>query len=144
LKMEKGLDLVIIDYLQLMESKRKWDNRVQEVSEITRSLKMMAKELSLCVLAISQLSRDIEKRPGKKPQLSDLRESGAIEQDADIVMFIHSEEMDESFSDTIAPVVSENNVPVELIISKNRHGKTGKIPLLFKRDINRFALYAPE
>ncbi|MHA2610239.1 MAG: replicative DNA helicase [bacterium JZ-2024 1] len=147
LKMEKGLSLVIIDYLQLMEGKRKWDNRVQEVAEITRSLKMMAKELDLCVLAVSQLSRDIEKRPGKRPLLSDLKESGAIEQDADIVMFIYSEdseELNEGFPDTSFPVVSENNVPVELIIAKNRHGKTGKISLIFRRNINRFALPAPE
>lgn len=89
LKLERGLGLVVIDYLQLIQSKKKVENRVQEVSEITRSLKIMAKELDVCVLALSQLSRDIEKRIDRRPVLADLRESGAIEQDADIVMFIH-------------------------------------------------------
>ncbi len=144
LKLEKGLGLVIIDYLQLMEGRRKWDNRVQEVSEITRSLKMMAKELDVCVLAVSQLSRDIEKRPGKRPLLSDLRESGAIEQDADIVMFIHSEEyldvVEEASADPYARVIGENLIPVQLIIAKNRHGKIGQIPLHFRKDINLFGL----
>ncbi|MGH8103581.1 MAG: replicative DNA helicase [bacterium] len=89
LQAEKGLGIVIVDYLQLIQSKRKMENRVQEVSEMTRSLKIMAKELDICVIALSQMSRDIEKHPGRKPVLSDLRESGAIEQDADVVMFLH-------------------------------------------------------
>jgi len=89
LKLERGLGLVVIDYLQLIQSKKKIENRVQEVSEITRSLKIMAKELDVCVLALSQLSRYIERREDRRPVLADLRESGAIEQDADIVMFIH-------------------------------------------------------
>lgn len=89
LKAEHGLGVVVVDYLQLIQSRKKVENRVQEVSDMTRSLKILAKELDVCVIALSQMSRDIEKHPGRKPVLSDLRESGAIEQDADVVMFLH-------------------------------------------------------
>ena len=90
LKMEEGLDLVVIDYLQLMTTGERIENRVQEISQISRGLKAIAKELDVPVLALSQLSRALEQRPDKTPKLSDLRESGAIEQDADIVMFLYS------------------------------------------------------
>src|SRR5205814_4571537 len=108
--------LVIVDYLQLMthHASRRPDNRQQEVAEISRSLKLLAKELNIPVIAVSQLNRDPERRQDKRPQLSDLRESGAIEQDADVVMFLHRDDTEES----------TKNV-AELIVSKHRNGPTG-------------------
>ena len=117
----KDVKLVIIDYLQLMQSEHHTDNRVQEVAEISRSLKIMAKELNVPVVCLSQLSRASEQRSDKRPMLSDLRESGAIEQDADIVMFIYR---DDYYDDE-----SENKNIAEIIIAKNRHGATGTIEL---------------
>lgn len=117
----KGLDLVVIDYLQLMSSGRRIENRVQEVSEITRSLKIMAKDLNVPVLTLSQLSRGTESRTSHKPMLSDLRESGSIEQDADIVLFLYREDYYEQSE--------ENHNKATCIIGKNRHGATGEIPL---------------
>ena len=117
----RDVDLVIIDYLQLMSGGRRIDNRVQEISEITRNLKIMAKELNVPVVCLSQLSRASEQRSDKRPMLSDLRESGAIEQDADIVMFIYR---DDYYDDE-----SENKNIAEIIIAKNRHGATGTIEL---------------
>ena len=125
LQAEHGLGLLIIDYLQLMESSKYKDNRVQEVSDISRGLKRLAIELKVPIIALSQLSRAIEMRSGK-PKLSDLRESGSIEQDADIVMFIHREyiepEEDGSRPDTY---------DVSLLVEKHRNGPTGEIPLRF-------------
>ena len=116
------LGLIVIDYLQLMHvGGRHMDNRVQEVAEISRSLKIMAKELNVPVVCLSQLSRASEQRSDKRPMLSDLRESGAIEQDADIVMFIYR---DDYYDDE-----SENKNIAEIIIAKNRHGATGTIEL---------------
>ncbi|MFQ9125954.1 MAG: DnaB-like helicase C-terminal domain-containing protein [Butyricicoccaceae bacterium] len=114
--------LIVIDYLQLMHvGGRHMDNRVQEVAEISRSLKIMAKELNVPVVCLSQLSRASEQRSDKRPMLSDLRESGAIEQDADIVMFIYRDDYyDEE---------SENKNIAEIIIAKNRHGATGTVEL---------------
>ena len=116
------LGLIVIDYLQLMHvGGRHMDNRVQEVAEISRSLKIMAKELNVPVVCLSQLSRASEQRSDKRPMLSDLRESGAIEQDADIVMFIYRDDYyDEE---------SENKNIAEIIIAKNRHGSTGTVEL---------------
>lgn len=116
-----NLGLVVIDYLQLMQSGKRNDNRTQEVAEISRSLKIMAKELNIPVVCLSQLSRAAEQRADKKPMLSDLRESGAIEQDADIVMFIYR---DDYYNDE-----SEHKNVAEIIIAKNRHGATGSVYL---------------
>ena len=125
LKAKQGkLDFVMIDYLQLMSSdKKNKENRQSEISEITRNLKIAAKELNVPILVLSQLSRDIEKREGHLPQLSDLRESGSIEQDADIVMFLHNPE---KYNDT--PTQEEPGI-VELHIAKHRNGQTGKVKL---------------
>lgn len=130
LKHEAGLDLIVIDYLQLMQGGRQ-ENRQQEISEISRSLKGLARELDVPILALSQLSRSVEMRADKKPQLSDLRESGSLEQDADIVMFLYRDEYynrDEAESKNIA----------EVIIAKNRNGPTTSINLQFDKEVMRF------
>ena len=121
-----NLGLVIIDYLQLMQSDRKIDNRVQEVAEISRALKIMAKELSVPIICCAQLSRGPESRTDKKPMLSDLRDSGAIEQDADVVMFLYRNEY---YKTDAAP--GENNAAniAEVIVAKNRHGSTGTVKM---------------
>ena len=130
LQAEHGLDLVIIDYLQLMSSRRS-ENRVQEVSEISRGLKGLARELNIPVIALSQLSRAVETRSEHKPMLSDLRESGSIEQDADIVMFIYREEKyDEN---------TEKKGIAEIIVAKHRNGPVGEINLRFFDKTARFA-----
>ena len=126
----KGLDLIIIDYLQLMTSRRPGESRQQEISEISRGLKVLAKELELPVVALSQLNRGLESRDDKRPKLSDLRESGAIEQDADIVMFIYRD--DYYNKETEKPGVSE------IIIGKNRHGATGSVELKFIHEFTQF------
>lgn len=130
-KLEKNIGLVIIDYLQLMESKTKSPSRQQEISEISRSLKILAKELQIPVIALSQLSRATESRTDHKPMLSDLRESGAIEQDADIVMFIHRE-------DYYNPETEKKNI-AEIIIAKNRSGETGSVELAWLGQYTKFA-----
>lgn len=123
LQSERGLDLLIIDYLQLMESSRYTDNRVQEVSAISRGLKKLAIELQVPILALSQLSRAVEMRTDQRPKLSDLRESGSIEQDSDIVMFLHRQ----PWEGEQRPEIME----VDLLIEKHRNGPTGEIPLQF-------------
>ena len=132
LKIEQGLDLVIIDYLQLMSggSGRRNENRQQEISEISRSLKVMARELNVPVIALSQLSRAVEQRPDKKPMLSDLRESGAIEQDADVVMFLYRDEY-------YNPDTEEKGV-AEVIIAKQRSGPTGSVKLAWLSQYTKF------
>jgi replicative DNA helicase len=131
LQAEHNLDLIVVDYLQLMQG-RSTDNRVQEVSEISRSLKILAKELNVPVLALSQLSRAVEQRGGdKKPQLSDLRESGSIEQDADVVMFIYRDEM-YTGKETKKPHVAE------ILIRKHRNGPTGEVELYFDGEKTSF------
>ena len=133
LKLERGLDLVIIDYLQLITpSSTRNDNIVQQVTEISRSLKAMARELEVPVLALSQLSRAVEQRRGR-PRLSDLRDSGSIEQDADVVMFIHRE--DKMNADTGA---EKTNV-AEILVEKHRNGPVGKIDLIFDEKSTRFS-----
>lgn len=129
LKAEKGLDLIIVDYLQLMTTSKSYDSMVNQVTEISRSLKSLAKELDVPVLALSQLSRAVEARGGK-PRLSDLRDSGSIEQDADVVMFIHREDRgkDESEKTNIA----------EILIEKHRNGPTGKVDLYFDEKTSTF------
>jgi replicative DNA helicase len=130
LKLEKGLGLVIIDYLQLMESRKKSDNRQQEISEISRSLKIMAKELNVPIIALSQLSRAPEQRADHRPILSDMRESGAIEQDADMVMFLYR---DDYYNEE-----SEKRNIVEVIIAKHRNGSTGTIELAWLPEYTKF------
>lgn len=127
LQLEQGLGLIVVDYLQLMESRARSENRVQEVAEITRSLKGIARELNIPVLALSQLSRAVENRSPAIPKLADLRESGSIEQDADVVLFIYRKAMDKTLRD-IPP--EEKNL-TELIIAKHRNGPTGEIKLYF-------------
>jgi replicative DNA helicase len=127
---EHGLDLVIVDFLQLMRGDVRAENRVQEISSISRSLKGLARELSVPVVAVSQLSRAVETRHDHIPILSDLRESGSIEQDADVVMFIYREEM-------YNPDTELKNI-ADIIVAKHRNGPTGKIPLFFKKDLAQF------
>lgn len=130
LKMEEGLDLVIVDYLQLMTTGERVENRVLEISQISRGLKAIAKELDVPVLALSQLSRALEQRPDKRPKLSDLRESGAIEQDADIVMFL--------YRDYVYNKETENPNLAEVIVSKHRNGPIGVVNLIWKDEYTRF------
>ncbi|MEX1997627.1 MAG: replicative DNA helicase [Candidatus Andersenbacteria bacterium] len=124
LQAEHGLGLLIIDYLQLMESSRYVDNRVQEVSDISRSLKRLAIELNVPIIALSQLSRAVEMRTDQRPKLSDLRESGSIEQDADVVLFIHRQPLAEG-------VERPDTLDISLLIEKHRNGPTGEIPMRF-------------
>lgn len=126
LKRQKDIKLIIIDYLQLLASERKRDNKVQEVSDISRQLKILAKELNIPVIALAQLSRSVEARQDKRPMLSDLRESGSIEQDADIVMFLYRDEYYNANTN--------NKNLAELIISKHRNGSTGKVNLYYHHD----------
>lgn len=127
----EGRGLIVIDYLQLMNVARRIDNRTQEVSEISRTLKSIAREFKVPVLALSQLSRDVEKRDKKRPQLSDLRESGAIEQDADMVIFLYREAYYAQENDS-------QDATAEVIIAKNRNGPTGKVDLIFFREYAKF------
>jgi replicative DNA helicase len=134
LKLEHGLDMLVIDYLQLMQGRGRFDNRQQELASISRSLKILAKELEIPILALSQLSRATETRGDHRPQLSDLRESGALEQDADVVLFIFREDM--------YPVEGEPNPDAEgvaeIIIGKQRNGPTGSVRLAFLKQYTRF------
>lgn len=130
LKLEKNIGLVIIDYLQLMTGSKRSESRQQEISEISRSLKSMARELNIPVIALSQLSRAVEQRPDKRPMLSDLRESGAIEQDADIVMFLYRDEYYNH--DTDEPGISE------VIIGKQRSGPIGTVKLKWLGQYQKF------
>lgn len=131
LRRMKNLGLVVIDYLQLMGSTLKTDNRVLVVSELTRQLKIMAKELDIPIIVLSQLSRGPEGRNDKRPMLSDLRESGSIEQDADIVMFLYRDAYYNKDSPT--PNISE------CIVAKNRHGETGTVKLMWDGQFTRFS-----
>jgi replicative DNA helicase len=149
LKRQKGLDMIVVDYIQLLQgSSKKGDNRVQEVTEITTSLKALAKELNVPVIALSQLSRQVESRDDKRPQLSDLRESGSIEQDADVVIFVFREEYylqnkeprpgtpeHEKWATDMELVHGK----AEVIIAKQRHGPTGTVDLQFEGQFTRFS-----
>src|ERR687894_588132 len=154
LKRQRGLDVLVVDYIQLLSgSTRKGDNRVQEVTEITTGMKALAKELNVPIVALSQLSRQVEQRDDKRPQLSDLRESGSIEQDADVVMFVFREEYylknrepkpgtEEHFkwqSD-----MYQAHGRAEVIIGKQRHGLTGTVQFAFQAEVTRFANLADE
>ena len=136
---DKGLDMIIVDYLQLMRGSRRSESREREIAEISGSLKALAKELSIPVIAVSQLSRQTESRSERRPQLADLRESGAIEQDADLVLFIHR-------ADVYRKDPEEKDGIAELIIGKQRNGPTGTIKLAFleKRGVPSFENLAPE
>ncbi|HEV7920987.1 MAG TPA: replicative DNA helicase, partial [Thermoanaerobaculia bacterium] len=137
LKMEMGLDMIMVDYLQLMSIKGKIESRQQEVSQISRSLKAIAKELAVPVLSLSQLSRRSEQRTGDhRPQLSDLRESGSIEQDADLVCFIYRDE--------VYNKETEEKGIAEIIIGKQRNGPIGDFKLVFRNDITKFFNYEPQ
>lgn len=133
LAQDEGLYMIVVDYIQLIQATGKSDSRQQEVSEISRRLKAMARELNVPVIAVSQLSRSVEARQDKRPMLSDLRESGALEQDADLVLFLYRDayyNRDE--------YVNEEREDVELHIAKHRNGPTGKVMLAFEKDINAF------
>jgi len=150
LKRQKGLDLIVVDYIQLLQGsgKRGNDNRVQEVTEITTSLKALAKELNVPIIALSQLSRQVESRDDKRPQLSDLRESGSIEQDADVVMFVFREEYYLANKEPRVGTpeyekwqldMSLVHGKAEVIIGKQRHGPTGTVELQFEGQFTRFS-----
>ncbi len=130
LKAEKGLGLIVIDYLQLMQGSARAENRQQEIADISRSLKALAKDLDVPVLALAQLSRSVEQREKKKPIMSDLRESGSLEQDADVVMFIYREEYYKANS--------EKKGIAEIIVAKQRNGPTGSVELAFLKEYTRF------
>ena len=136
LKLEVGLDMIVIDYLQLITTAGGSDNRQQEVSEISRELKGLAKELNIPVIALSQLSRGVEQRADKKPMMSDIRESGAIEQDADIIMMLYRPEYYGDNIDTGDEEMFEGKT--SLIITKHRNGATGEIDFKFEKEINVF------
>ena len=149
LKRQKGLDLIIVDYIQLLQgSGKRSDNRVQEVTEITTSLKALAKELNVPVIGLSQLSRQVESRDDKRPQLADLRESGSIEQDADVVMFVYREEYYLQNKEP-RPGTPEHETwttemdlvhgKAEVILAKQRHGPTGTVDLQFEGQFTRFS-----
>lgn len=142
LKARYNLGLIVIDHIQLMRAVKESDSRQQEVSEISRSLKMLAKELNVPVIALSQLSRGITGRKGGKPMLSDLRESGAIEQDADIVMFIHRPDLTADEKELMSGKVEKN--VAEIIVEKNRSGSTGTAKLLFRGEWTKFINPPPE
>jgi replicative DNA helicase len=150
LKRQKGLDVIVVDYIQLLQGsgKRGNENRVQEVTEITTNLKALAKELNVPVIALSQLSRQVENRDDKHPQLSDLRESGSIEQDADVVLFVYREEyyLQNKEPKPGTPEHEKWKLDMELahgkaevIIAKQRHGPTGTVPLQFEGQYTRFS-----
>jgi replicative DNA helicase len=141
MKAEKGLDLLIVDYLQLVTGHGRFENRTQEVSYISRGLKSIAKELHVPVVALSQLSRAPEERPGHRPQLSDLRESGSIEQDADVVIFIFRQDV---YRHADEGEDGEPSGRTELIIGKQRNGPTGNVPVVFLKPFARFENAARE
>ena len=128
---EHNLGAVVVDYLQLVDAGRRFDSRVNEVSFVSQNLKNLARELKIPVLAISQLSRAVEQRGTRKPQLADLRESGAIEQDADVVMFLYLEQESED-------ILDQNKKLVKLYIAKHRNGPTGEMDLMFRGDRVKF------
>jgi replicative DNA helicase len=146
LHFEHNLNMIIIDHLGLIQGDTRIDNRVQEISYITRSLKVLARELNVPVLVVSQLSRASEWRADHKPQLSDLRDSGSIEQDADVVLFIYREEyyFDKEAWASTHPGEEYPAGVANIIIAKHRNGPTGEIKLWFKKSQTRFVSYASE
>jgi len=154
LKREKNIGLIIIDYLQLVEPSRRHENRVQEITEVTKGLKTLAKELNIPVLALSQLSRGVDARDDKRPVLSDLRESGSIEQDADVVMFVYREEYylhsrkpeEGNHADFIKwqEKMDRATNRAEVLVEKHRHGATRTIDLAFHGQYTRFSNLADD
>jgi len=139
LKANQGVDLIIVDYIQMMTGSGRFENRQQEMSSISRNLKALSKELEIPVIACSQLSRQVEQRGGdRKPQLSDLRESGAIEQDADLVIFVYRPELYFSHLEKTDPKYIEVEGKAELILAKQRNGPTGLVHLTFLKEFSRF------
>ena len=141
LHLERNLDMLVVDYMQLIEGSRRLGNRVQEISEISRSLKGLARDLNIPVLTVSQLSRAVEMRPSHRPQLSDLRESGSIEQDADVVMFIYREDMYTTEEEWLNRFPEGPEYPrnvAEIIVAKHRHGPIGNVKMLFQNRHVRF------
>jgi replicative DNA helicase len=136
LKKKHNISLLVVDYLQLMQSRKSVESRQQEISDISRSLKALAKDLNIPVVAVSQLNRKVEDRPNKRPLLADLRESGAIEQDADLILFIYREEL---YNRT-----EENRGKAELIIAKHRNGPTDKVNMTFREKYTKFENYYKE
>ena len=144
LRRVENLGLVVIDYLQLMQSDRKIDNRSQEVGEISRAMKLMAKELNVPVICCAQLSRGPEARQVKKPMLSELRDSGSIEQDADVVIFLYRDEYSKTQEgDSAVPSDSEQNI-AEIIVAKNRHGSTDTVKVGWTGRYTKFRELARE
>ena len=145
LSLEHGLDLLVVDYLQLIQGRSgRSDNRVQEISEISRSLKVMARDLNIALITCSQLSRGVEQRTGHKPMLSDLRDSGSIEQDADVVMFLHRDDVYVSEEEWVQQNPGQpypKNV-ADLIVAKHRNGPTGNLQLFFRDNFVRFDSFA--
>ena len=141
LSLEHGLDLLVVDYLQLIQGRGgRSDNRVQEISEISRSLKIMARDLNIGVITCSQLSRGVEQRPGHRPMLSDLRDSGSIEQDADVVMFLHRDDVyftEDEWHQQFPGRPFPRNI-ADLIVAKHRNGPTGNLQLFFRDNLVRF------
>ena len=140
LSLEHGLDLLVVDYLQLIVGKGRGDNRVQEISEISRSIKGTARDLNVPIITCSQLSRLVEGRPGHRPQLSDLRDSGSIEQDADVVLFIFREDVyytEEDWEQHFPTRPYPRNL-AEIIVAKHRNGPTGSVKLRFRDNLIRF------
>jgi replicative DNA helicase len=137
---ERGINLIIVDYLQLMQGDGRIENRVQEISLISRSLKAIARELNIPVIAVSQLSRAVEWRASHKPQLSDLRESGSIEQDADVVLFIYRDEyyFTKEEWDKEHPDVEYPSGIADIIIAKHRNGPTGEVKMRFRHELVKF------
>jgi replicative DNA helicase len=143
LSLEHGLDMLVVDYLQLIQGRQSYrgsENRVQEISEISRSIKGMARDLNVPIVTCSQLSRIVENRPGHRPQLSDLRDSGSIEQDADVVMFIYREDIyytEEDWEQQFPNRPYPKNI-AEIIVAKHRHGPTGNLKMYFRDNLVRF------
>jgi replicative DNA helicase len=157
LKREKNIGMIVVDYLQLVEPSRRFENRVQEISDVTKGLKALAKELDVPMVALSQLSRGVDSRDDKRPVLSDLRESGSIEQDADVVMFLYREEyyMKTKKPDENDPALAADLAKwlekfdrvhnrAEVLVEKHRHGPTNRIELFFDENFTRFSNLAAE
>ncbi len=140
LKLNENIGLIVVDYLQLLRYPQRFENRQQEVAEITRTIKALARELEVPVMALAQLSRASEQRSDRRPNLADLRESGEIEQAADLVMFLYREDYQKH---DLPPGAVEGSGPIEVILGKHRNGPVGQVTLTFRKDFGRFESAAP-